>query len=866
MIKIIQILLFLVVFSTGITCGAKASDSPISVFYLNNGHKVIIKEIHANPIVTIDTWVKTGSGSETGKNNGVSHFLEHLMFKGTPAHKNGEIEAILESRGARCNASTSKDFTHYYVTIASDYVDTAIKLHADMLKNPAIPPDEIDKERKVVREEIRRANDNPKRILMMSLFRTMFREHPYKMDTLGPHEVIENITRKEILDYYNEHYVPSKMTTIVVGDVDTKKILALVKKAFNHTDKLPREKDEIPPIKRESAPEKYPEKITRGKYKSGYALWGFKGVPAKSIKEAYALDFAASILGGTRTSRLYQNVREEQNLVSDIGASHYSLKHDSIFLISADFEPENLDKLKASVLKEIDRLRNEPVTREELERAKILAKRSFIYANESVQNIANSLGYTEILYDSIEPYKKHTEYIDRVTAGEIKKVAQKYLKPERLVLTALLPEETEVNSVLPGKSVIENSAKFGLSNGITLITNKNTSNDIIAMSVFFRGGRFIEPVPGTVDILAGTLLYGTKQRPYLKLLQELENSGISVSPHAGNDYIEISVKSTGNEFDKALEILADIINNPAFEQKYIDKGRKEILAEIKKSRDYPVSIASENFVRMLYKDHPYDNTGKIFEENADLITRDTVVKYHKNLFIPENMVVSVSGDVVHEELAEKLIKAFPPTGKEPPEIKHTGEFLPLGENIETITEKQSEAAWVFMGWPVGNISDNKEFAAFRLVESYLSGGLSSRLHKVFREKQGLAYQVGCSYSPKMDKGHFVLVIGTAPENLETVKSKFLKEIESLKTVPLSPETLASTKSKLIGGYALSQETNRKKARLLGVFEVIDKGFGFNYVFPGLVNEVTPEDIIKLANKYFNSPYALSATTPHKFCQ
>jgi len=859
--KILEIILLFLIFNISFACMAADTDTPIKIFHLKNGHKVIIKEIHSNPIVTLDTWVKTGTADETAKNNGVSHFLEHLMFKGTPTHKPGEMEAMLESMGARCNAATSKDFTHYYVTIANEHVGTAIELYADMLQNPAIPLGEMNKERKVVQEEIRRANDDPKRILIMDLFELIFKEHPYKLDTLGPHEVIETISREEVYKYYDKQYVPSNLTTVIVGDIKAEEVLSLMKKHFNKEFKPAPKVLKSLAVKIEPEPTKPVEKITKGSYKSGYAYWGYKGVPITSIKETYALDMAASIIGGSRSSRLYQNLQENQNLVSDIGASHYSLRDDSVFIISADFEPEKFPQVKAAVLEEIDKLRNELVTEEELKRAKTLAKREFVYDNESVENISNSLGYTATLTGSIENYKKHTQYVDNVTVYDIQKAAQKYLKPERLALTALLPEETEVNIVLSDKKVIKDTTRSRLNNGITLITNKNSSNDIISMSVFMKGGAYLEPVPGTANILAKTLLYGTKHRPYTKLIQEIENAGISISPDSGNDYFEISVKSTKNDFNKAFEILADIIKNSTFEEKYVEKNKNDLLVEIRKSRDYPVSISTENFIEMIYKDHPYGNIGKKLEKTVPAITRDQVVEYWDEAFIPENMVVSVAGNVEHTEIANKLLAAFPSTGKKPPKITYNGKFSAFDKNQEVFANKKSEAAWIFMGWPVGNNQDNKEFITFKVIEAMLADGLSSRLHKTFREDQGLAYRVGCSYSPKMDKGHFVLYIGTEPKNIELIKGKFLKEVERLKTEHVSQKELRDSKNKLIGSYVLSQETNQNKAHLLGVFEVIDKEFGFNYDFPDLINKVTSEDIMTVANKYFNNPYALSITAP-----
>ncbi len=860
--RIFKVFLFLLAFNISFACFAKDAQTPIKVFHLKNGQTVVIKEVHANPIVTIDTWVKTGSADENDKNNGISHFLEHLIFKGTNTHKTGEIEKILEARGARCNAATSKDFTHFYITIASNYVNTALKLHADMMQNPIIPQKEMDKERKVVENEIRRAEDNPQSSLFNNLFKLMFKEHPYRRPTLGSIKNIENITRSQALNYFHKRYSPSSFITVVVGDVDTQKILSLIKTGFNSKNKSYIKTVNTVP-KREPTLEKPAIKIKKGDYKSGYLFMGFKGVPITSIKEGYALDMAASILGGSETSRLYQDLKEKQNLVSSIGAEHYSLKDDSVFLISADFSPEKYQAVKTAILKEIENFRNNPVSKEELDRAKTLAKRGFIYGNESVENIAESIGNSMVMSGSIKDYKEHIRHINEVTAKDIQKAAKKYLVPSRFAMSALLPKEIKVNNVTTNKITIKNSTRSELSNGSVLITNKNTSNDIISMSVFFRGGKYLEPKPGTADLLAKTLLYGTKTRPYEKLIKEIEDSGISISPSASADCFEITLKSTKNDFDKAFGILTDIIKNPTFKEKYIEKNKEDILTSLKKAKDRPLTVASENFIVNLYKNHPYGHAGTVLEKNIPDITREDVVNYWSKVFIPENMIVSVAGNIDNDKMARKLIEAFQTSEKTPPVANYSHKFTPLDKNIVINTNYDSSAAWILMGWPVGNVNNNKELASFKVINAILSGGLSSRLFKTFRENQALAYSVGSSYSPNMDRGHFVLYIGTEPKYVKLVKQKFLKEIDRLKTQPLTKEELTDAKSKIIGRYKLSQETNQSKAHLLGKLEVVDKKFGFNYDFPDLINKVTAEDVMNTANKYFNYPYVLSVVGPQK---
>ena len=311
--------------------GLASFAADYSTFNLDNGQKVVIKEVHDNPIVIIDTWIKTGSINETDENNGVAHFLEHLFFKGTPKHPAKEFDRILESKGAVTNAATSKDFTHYYILIPSQYFDLALDLHSDMLLNPLIPRKELEKERKVVIEEIAKNNDRPTTILYRNLVKGFYKNHPYKRDVIGTKEVISTISREQILDFYNTWYTPENMTTVIVGDVDTQVALNAVKEKFNKQNSS-NVKAQKPVYKLDKKPSEQTENKQEMNVQTGYILIGFKGCNEINSKDSYALDVLSTILGDGKSSRLYKNIKEQKQLVHSISAFYSSMRDDSISL------------------------------------------------------------------------------------------------------------------------------------------------------------------------------------------------------------------------------------------------------------------------------------------------------------------------------------------------------------------------------------------------------------------------------------------------------------------------------------------------------------------------------------------------------
>ena len=280
-------------------CANMVWGAGAQVFKLDNGQTVIIQEVKNNPIVTIDTWIKTGSIDEDDSNNGVAHFLEHLFFKGTKNHAPGEFDKILETEGAITNAATSKDFTHYYITIPSKDFDLAMELHADMLMNPMIPRNEMEKGRKVVLEEINKDSNSPQKKLYESIDSMLYTSHPYKRRVIGKSSIIETITRENVLDFYNAHYSPSNMVTLVVGDVDSNYALNKVKEVFNGNIKKT-EKKIYPKEKPLTEQKKQVEYIDT---QSGYMLIGFRSTSITD-KDSYAMDVLSTILGEGRSSVL----------------------------------------------------------------------------------------------------------------------------------------------------------------------------------------------------------------------------------------------------------------------------------------------------------------------------------------------------------------------------------------------------------------------------------------------------------------------------------------------------------------------------------------------------------------------------------
>ncbi len=866
--------LLVLTFVMTMTCGFAAD---YNVYKLNNGQTVIIKEIHDNPIVTIDTWIKTGSVNETDKNTGVSHFLEHLFFKGTEKYPTGEFDKILESKGAITNAATSKDYTHYYVTLPSKDFEMALNMHADMLLHPLIPRKELEKERKVVLEEISRSNDNPSTKLYENLNTSIYQTHPYKRKVLGTPGVISTITREEIMDYYNKHYVPQNMVTIIVGDVDSAKAIKQVEGLFtteNGQKFIPTAR------KAEKQLTKPIEVIDKFNVQSSYLLMAFRGVDSTNKKDAITLDVLATILGDGKTSRLYQNIKEQKRLAYVISAGHATSKDDSLFYVSANYKPEDYDKLKSNILAEINALKTTPISEDEIKKAKSIIERDTYYSRESTSNITSEIGYMAVLYDDIKSYKEYVDNVKKVTAKDLQEAAKKYLDTNKMVISVLNPE-AEVDSK---KSSSENPeilvseqknppalkpiktqgtiSEYKLSNNADLILNKNMANDIVAIEIYAKGGEFIETKPGEASLMAAAMLKGTKKYSMQQLMTILEENGIKMDVGSSSDAFSISIKATKNELPLIFEVLNEVVNNATFDPQEIEKIKVEKIAAIKRSRDNPMNVAMEEFKSRIWGSYPYANTGKVYEKTFPTINRDDLTKLYQKMFYPENLVISVNGNVEANTLAQnfdKIFKGTTGTKLETSDFRKEFKYLPSQENVKI--DKASEAAWLVLGWPTESWGNLKDYATLKVINSLLGTGMSSRMFTTLRDQQGLAYQVGSSYSSNINRGTFLLYIGTNPKNIEIAKKGMLGEIEKLKKEYVSDKELNETKDKILGNYIISQETNMEKAETLGWFEVANHDWRFIDEFPKLIQSVTATDIIGVVNKYFSKPYLYVLVSP-----
>ena len=861
-----KIAIILTVLSLSLTA-TFALEVGMSVNTLPTGQKVIIKEVRDNPIVKIDTWINTGSINEDEKTTGISHFLEHLFFKGTKKYPTGSFDRILDSKGATVNAGTSKDYTHYYIQIPSEHFDLALELHADMLQNPLIPRKELERERPVVIEEISKGKDNPSRRVFDNLYEIMYSKsnHPYKRGVIGTKEVIENVTREELLDYFNKFYTPDAYTTIIVGDVDKTEALDKVAKAFNKETKTKKKQVKIkyPRVKPMDKIEIKEETMDINKT---HIMLGFLAPKFSLPQDNYALDVLATILTDGKSSILIQKLKEENQLILSANAGNYSQKDSGMFYIYLTLEPSKEDCALSTLLEELAKIQKGEFNKELLTKAKNQIKTDTYYSRESISNISEDLGYDFTFSTDVNYYENYLKNIEKVTTQDVIDVAKKYLILDKYALSIVRPSgfkkvaNVEKKDNWGAVKVLEqkdNAKKVLLNNGATLITKKKKTNSIVALDISIKGAKLQEKKPTSAMLAAASATTGSKNFTNSQFATFLDENGIKLSVSTTSDIFSIVLQSTKDNLDKAFVALDEVLNNPIFSDYEIDKIKKRKIQELKSISDNPSSYVFDEFKRLAFLNTIYGQNSTFVLNNINKVTRDDIVEYYSRIINGENMSIAVVGDIDENYIISKLDEIIK---KKPTSTKvdfKTIKFNPYqnDKNIETTLYKNEvKANWLALGYKTTGIYNRKDIATLNVINAILGEGMSSRLFTKLREEQGLAYAVGSDLSTNILDGAFVAYIGTNSKSIEQAKTGILAELEKLKKEMVTTSELNDAKDKILGRFLLSLETNMDEATIMNWYSTL--GYSLNALeeYKKLIKEVSQGDIIEVANKYFTKPY------------
>jgi zinc protease len=861
-------LMVAIMFSSPNLKAAPVDDSSVITFppssaqkwILPNGLTIIVQEDRSAPVASVQAWCATGSIDEDAHlGAGLSHILEHMLFKGTKTRSTNQIAQKIQDVGGYINAYTSFDRTVFWIDVPEDGVATALDVLADAMMNSTLPPEEYQKEQEVIRREFAMGMDDPDRMAGLLLFATAYQRHPYRFPVIGEIEIYNQLTQEQVMQYYKTRYVPNNLTFIVVGDVDARKVRQQLIDLFRpYPEKslkpvfIPAEP---PQLGRREVHQEFPTELTHLSL-----AWH---IPEVTNPDVPALDLLSTILGEGRSSRLYRRVREETGLAFHIAAFSYTPGDPGLFGIDATLDPKKREAAEQLVLRIIDEVKQTGVTAEELAKAKKISLSHHLGALTTMRGQASDIGSNWLLTRNLNFSRDYLDTVQKVTLDDIKRVAATYLKESNLTVVSLNPKASLVGKTEETKVAAAGEIqKFELSNGLRILVREDRRLPLVAMGTVFRSGLLAESAQtnGITRLMAKVLLKGTKTRTAEQIANEIEAVGGSISSDAGNNSLSVSVDVTKPDLKLGVNLLADVLLNATMPEKAIAREKEIQIAAIQQEEEQLTTVARNILRQALFTQHPYALRTNGSVESVQRLTQKDLLDFRDRYVVAKNGVIFVFGDVKAEEVKQLFEKAL--GGMKPGELALTDArpAAPLNKTEAVESRKDKAQGVIMVGYRGADIFSPDRYALELIDEA--SSDLGSRFFVRIREQMGLAYYVGASQMQGLVPGLFAFYLGTDPQKIEPVKTALLDEIRKLAKDGLTSEELARAKKKLIGQQEIANQSNAAFGYHCALDELYGLGFNYYKQLEHNVDAVTLDDIKGVAAKYFqDQPYVLATVRP-----
>jgi zinc protease len=827
---------------------------------LPNGLTIIVQEDHSAPVASVQAWCATGSIDEDQHlGAGLSHILEHMLFKGTKSRSTNEIAQKVQDVGGYINAYTSFDRTVFWIDVPKDGITTALDVLTDAMMNSTLPPEEYQKEQEVIRREFAMGMDDPDRMAGLLLFATAYQRHPYHFPVIGDIEIYNQLTQEQVTQYYKTRYVPNNLTFIVVGDVDAQKVrqqLAELFKPYPEKSLKPVFIPAEPPqLGRREVHQEFPTELTHLSL-----AWHIPEVTNPGVP---ALDLLATILGDGRSSRLYRRVREEAGLAFRISAFSYTPGDPGLFGIDATLDPKKREAAEQLALRIVDEVKQAGITAGELAKAKKIALSHHLGALTTMSGQASDIGSNWFLTRNLNFSRDYLDAVQKVTLDDIKRVAANYLTENNLTVISLNPKGSLTSKAEgPSAAAAADVQKFELSNGLRLLVREDHRLPLVAMGAVFRSGLLAETpqTNGITRLMAKVMLKGTKTRTAEQIANQIEAVGGSIASDAGNNSFNVSVGVTKPDVKLGVELLSDVLLNATMPEKAIAREKEIQIAAIQQEEEQLTNVARNIMRQALFPQHAYALRSNGSVESVQRLTQKDLLEFRDRYVVAKNGVVFVFGDVNAGEVKQLFEQALGKIRSGELALKDA-QPAPSLAKTESVESRKNKAQGVIMvGFRGASLSSPDRYALELIDEA--SSDLGSRFFIRIREQMGLAYYIGANQMQGLVPGLFAFYLGTDPQKIEPVKTALLDEIHKMANEGLTPEELARAKKKLIGQQEIANQSNDTFGFHCALDELYGLGFDYYKRLERDVNAITLDDIKRVAAKYFrDQPYVLATVRP-----
>ncbi len=866
---------------------------PYEKYQLRNGLEVILLEDHRLPLVAVNIWYHVGPANERPGLTGFAHLFEHMMFEGSK-HVGAKAHFLyLESAGASSiNGTTDFDRTNYFETLPSNQLELALWLESDrmgfLLEN--LDDEKLENQRDVVRNERRQSIEGaPYGLVQEELFHQLFpKDHPYYASIIGSHEDIEAARLADVREFFQLYYSPSNASLAIVGDIDPIKTRELVERYFGPIPAgkpVPRAAVATPPI----GAQKRATVTDQVELPRIFMSWLTPAIFSQADAEC---DLLARILGGGKSSRLYERLVYEDRIAQDVGVHQSSLALGSIFAIEATCKPGiDPSQVENAIWKELDRLQQEGPTQEELERARNTIESAIIRGLESLGGfggVADRLNqYNHFLGDP-GYLAKDLERYRRATVDSLRRLAKEELKDKGCVILYGVPGPKVVHDVprssheptaslqngdpiagqewrettpAPGPShplSLPVPKEFRLPNGLTVLLVEQHNLPIVSANVIVLSGseRNAPNHPGVASFTAEMLDEGTGKRSTLQIAADCDQIGASLSSGSSTDLSYVAVRTLKRNVDAAFELASDILLNPAFDPAEIERIRNDRLTQILQQKDNPGALASKAFFNAIYgPGHPYGYIDVGTEESNRTMTRDLLTGFYEAGYVAANSALVVAGDITESELRSLAEKSFgrwtrPGSISQIPAV----DIKPARRIV--IVDKPDSPQTVLRIGHIGTSRANPDYVAIDVMNTALGGLFSSRINLNLRETHGYTYGAYSAFVFRRGPGPFMVGTSVRTDVTAPAVAEIFRELDRIRQEEVTQEELLTAKDSLSRSLPGLFETTPESASSIGQLFVHKLPLNYYHDCPEMIDSISASQVLEAARKYLRPEEAV----------
>jgi len=843
--------------------------------HLRNGLAVVVRPLRTSPVVAIMTHIRAGYFDEEDAVAGISHVLEHMLFKGTPRRGPGEMAREIKAAGGYVNASTSYDHTRYYTVLPAASFEQGMEVQADAVRNSMIDADELARELRVIIEEARRKRDTPTAMARETLYANLFDVHRMRRWRIGTEEQLSGYGRDDVLGFYREHYRPDVMVLAIAGDVEEDQAIALAEKAYGD---MPAGRP--PPSTGPSEPERseFRYREVGGDVSRTYIEWGWRGSGAGDPETA-ALDLLAIVLGQGRASRLYREVREPGHALS-VFASNFATRDIGVFGMSAESRPDDTDRAVRALADSVSRLLRAGVRADELRRARTLLSARLMRRLETTEGQAAFLAEWQALGD----WRLGQRYLQSaadVDEDSLMSLARTVLSPDRPAVLVYGPgairrrTQAQVAKELFGgrapdeipavaaPSIVpvrrhadfeheEDGVRFYRGDGVRIAVQYRPGG-LASSAVAFAGGSVHESAKeaGRTSLMMRVSTKGTTKHDADALAIASEAIGGSVQAHADADVFHWNMTVPATEITTALTLLTEVAFSPVFPDAAVERERAIALDDVAQVRDdmhrFPLSL----MLAAAFPDHAYGFALETLEESLKTVRRQHVLEWHEQRTAGAEPWVVVVGDVDPDEVARSVAGSGRGTAVGP--TPRTVPAWPASLKEVHAARDRAQTA-IAIGLPGPSRADDDLFPL--LLAASAIGGLGGRAFEELRSRRSLAYVVSFRPVARRDAGAFVGYIATSPEREEEAREALLAELARIAEAGVGDDELDRARRYTLGSWDIRRQTTAALAADLVGALTIGKGLDELRIFRDRIRQVAPDDVRDSARRWLDPSRAV----------